>query len=553
MTTQKLRIGLLVDTCKIPAWLYWAIEQVEKSNSAYICVVIKAEADRKASTPADRKSNQKNGASFIYRSFNWLDQRLFLKGTDAWKEVDLHAKLSNVPVITIRQLNHAGSSFKEDELRKVRDLDLDIWIGIGYQLFNSEIASAARYGIWFYDLSIEHEQPAGPAGFWEVIQRRPYTESALWVRRQGLQNDWAVYRSRSLTHLFSPARNRNTAAWLAASFLPRQINRIFRAGGARFFQETVKYNTAPKIECRPDDSFSAPQIFCGYTRLFFRNLYELWQRATRRDMWYLMVDFSPSPQLAYDQFINLFPPGDRFWADPHVVQKDGRFFIFIEELIYQNQKGHISVIEMDSSGQYKSPVPVLKSDHHLSYPFVFDYQNKLYMVPESGQGHSIDLYECVDFPYQWKFNKHLMEKVNAVDTTLYFHDGKWWMFTGITENIGALPEVELFLFYADDLFTMEWKSHPLNPVISDVTCARPAGPLFEQDGKIIRPSQDCSRNYGYAFNLNEIICLSETEYQEKKITTVKPDWDRRLIATHTYSRAPGVKVIDGLIRRSKFK
>jgi hypothetical protein len=206
---------------------------------------------------------------------------------------------------------------------------------------------------------------------------------------------------------------------------------------------------------------------------------------------------------------------------------------------------------MDKQGNCREAVPVLSEDHHLSYPFVFEHKNKYYMVPESADKNSIDLYECVEFPTRWKFKMSLMRDVKAVDTTLFFYGGKWWLFTGLAENVGAFPEVELFLFYSDDLFTTRWISHPLNPVISGVASARPAGRLFIKNGKIFRPSQDCSKSYGYGFNINEITCLNEQEYQEKKVAAVKPHWDPKLIATHTYTQVGELTVIDGLSMRSK--
>ena len=111
------------------------------------------------------------------------------------------------------------------------------------------------------------------------------------------------------------------------------------------------------------------------------------------------------------------------------------------------------------------------------------------MVPESVENKTIELYECTEFPFKWKFKMNLMEKVIAVDTTLFHHKGKWWLFTGIARHERSLPLVELFLFSANELFTNEWNSHPKNPIVNDVMRARPAGKIFAKDGKIYRPSR----------------------------------------------------------------
>ena len=173
------------------------------------------------------------------------------------------------------------------------------------------------------------------------------------------------------------------------------------------------------------------------------------------------------------------------------------------------------------------------------------------MIPETSGNKTIEIYKCVSFPDKWEFQMNLMENLHAVDTTVHYYENKFWLFVNIKENNGASAWDELFLFYSDELLTTRWIPHPQNPVISDVRQARPAGPIFTYNEKIYRPSQDCSCTYGYATNINEIIVLNETEYKEKKITTIFPEWNKKVTAVHTYSQADGLVVIDAQIKRRK--
>jgi hypothetical protein len=246
------------------------------------------------------------------------------------------------------------------------------------------------------------------------------------------------------------------------------------------------------------------------------------------------------------------PPKEKFWADPHLIQVDGRYYIFIEEFVHAKNKGHISVIELDETGKWKAPVKVLEKDYHLSYPFVFKWNDKFYMVPESRANKTIDLYECADFPYKWNFKQCLMENVSAVDTTIIYYSNKWWLFTAMAENEAAAPIFELFLFYSDDIFSGKWIAHPKNPIVSDVKSARSAGSLFVKDGKLFRPSQDCSKRYGYGFDLNKVEILSETEYYEKRTLSIRPNWDKKILATHTFASCGNLTVIDAFMTTGKF-
>jgi hypothetical protein len=145
-----------------------------------------------------------------------------------------------------------------------------------------------------------------------------------------------------------------------------------------------------------------------------------------------------------------------------------------------------------------------------------------------------------------------MKGLKAVDTTLFYDQGKWWLFTAISENEAAAPQVELFLFYSGELFTDQWQAHPMNPIVSDVKRARAAGSIFVKDGKLFRPSQICSETYGYGFDVNEIVTLSETEYCEKTVTTVRPERGKSILATHTYAKEGNLTVIDILTRHFKW-
>jgi hypothetical protein len=98
----------------------------------------------------------------------------------------------------------------------------------------------------------------------------------------------------------------------------------------------------------------------------------------------------------------------------------------------------------------------------------------------------------------------------------------------------------------------KWTSHPLNPIVSDIRSARPAGKVFLDDGKIIRPSQDCSGRYGRAFNYNIIHTLSENEYSESISEKVEPKWDVDLKGTHTFNSDGKSVIIDAYSFRLRY-
>jgi hypothetical protein len=206
-------------------------------------------------------------------------------------------------------------------------------------------------------------------------------------------------------------------------------------------------------------------------------------------------------------------------------------------------------MEMEEDGTHTMPRPVLEEPYHLSNPFVFEHDEQLFLIPESAKNRSVDLYRCVSFPDKWERWETLLKDVHAVDTTVHFYQGKWWLFTNIREHEGGSSNDDLFLFYSDVLQRGEWKAHPGNPIVSDVTRARPAGNIFEHEGKLYRPAQDCSIRYGYGMRIQEILTMSESEYLEREVVFIQPKWDKKIIATHTFNKAGRLIFSDALEER----
>jgi hypothetical protein len=145
-----------------------------------------------------------------------------------------------------------------------------------------------------------------------------------------------------------------------------------------------------------------------------------------------------------------------------------------------------------------------------------------------------------------------MGDVLAYDATLLEHDGLWWMFANVKQHVGASSWDELCLFYADSPISTNWQPHPMNPIVSDVRCARPAGRTFVEDGRLIRPSQDSSYCYGYGLNFMEITSLTTESYAEREIEKVRPDWGRSIHGIHTFNSDGEVTIIDAIVRSFRY-
>jgi hypothetical protein len=269
------------------------------------------------------------------------------------------------------------------------------------------------------------------------------------------------------------------------------------------------------------------------------------------EQWILLLGKDlPDTNPSWEDFTRMTPPPDRIWADPFIWTREGYYYVFFEEQPMSTRRGRICCLTLDNNLEVIANKVVLERPYHLSYPFIFEHEGVLYMLPETGENRTIEIYRCVRFPAHWEKVKDLVTGVHAVDSTLLEANGKWWLFTNIAMNGGANWDT-LHLFYADHPLSENWTPHPHNPIVQDVRSARPAGKIFSDSKGLIRPSQDCSERNGCSINFNRIDQLSENEYIETQLWKFQPT-QNDVLATHTWNKVENLCVIDAKILRPKF-
>ncbi|WP_241651020.1 glucosamine inositolphosphorylceramide transferase family protein [Rosenbergiella nectarea] len=188
-----------------------------------------------------------------------------------------------------------------------------------------------------------------------------------------------------------------------------------------------------------------------------------------------------------------------FLADPFGLWREGKLYLFAEAYDYRTRRGHIEAFVLDKDFTVLEKRVVLKEDWHLSYPYVFEAEGEIWMLPEGYKSGRLTLYKAVEFPWRWQAEPRFSFPDAAIDATPYFHDGRWWMFYTPPAPKAARTNT-LKLATADHLFG-PWNDVPVQTLREDIHGARMGGTPFILDGKLVLPTQDCSRTYGGALQL----------------------------------------------------
>jgi len=550
-----LRIGLLLDSIdRISAFFARNIEDIQASNFAKIeLLILKKSPDSKSLAPPKRGLSRYLSDSNARKHLFWnLYQRFDARGksaNDPLAVVDGKKMLAGIKTLEVEpEGKKFVQRFPAEAIAKIRAENLDVLVRFGFNILRGEILQAARYGVWSYHHGDNEFYRGGPAHFWELVERSPQSGVILQVLTEELDAGLVLCKSVFATErTLRVSQNRETAYWGSSDLLIRKLNELHRSGWDHLQQNALPaapYQGKRKIYKTPSNRdmlfrFAPLALQSAVPARFRRKTVQHWRIAIRLNGKPLLHAESEADFAGF-RWIDS-PPG-HFWADPFLLSHEGRNWIFFEDYSYQRRRAVIACSEISARGELSSPRTCLQHpSHHYSYPYVFAVGSDIFMIPESLSAKTVDLFRCRRFPDDWIYEKTLLEG-KFVDSTVWQHEGLWWLATTSAEPTSRAGSLVLFV---SNTLTGEWQFHPANPLSTDIRNNRGAGRIIASDGRLIRPSQSCAPSYGYSFAFNEITELSPQRYSEKPVQTITPAHWKGIAGVHTYNAAGNIEVIDG--------
>ncbi|MGI9293790.1 MAG: glucosamine inositolphosphorylceramide transferase family protein, partial [Pseudomonadales bacterium] len=405
---EKLRVGILLDGYQVPAWQHLMIEKIKYSDFANIVLVVLPETGVNLGHSA--KKSRSNPGDFGGESSR-PGERLFKKGYDffiernpsvqvAKRKVDCENLLGGIDTLICNFIDESGhEKLSSPDISEIDSYKPHILLQCSSTFIAGDLYEIPEYGIWWLYLGDSTAQRVGPVGFWESIENRPAMGSELWVRGSKYKLPKLIYKSYSTVNGLSFEDNISRVCWKSAVFIPRKMRELFTMGPDSFYRKAeLEFGNSP-ANCPERNVLPSNIELLGFlSKKILEKSAHLFVANTCLSQWILMFDIKNEHFSHPSTHQKILPPKDRFYADPHIILKDGKYYIFIEELIYEENKGFISVITMDEAGNYTAPETVLERPYHLSYPNVFQHEGQFYMVPETEANGTIELYKCLEFP-----------------------------------------------------------------------------------------------------------------------------------------------------------
>ena len=235
----------------------------------------------------------------------------------------------------------------------------------------------------------------------------------------------------------------------------------------------------------------------------------------------------------------------RYWcADPFIVEENGTYYVLCELMDIKTSHGLLGLAELNPGGKtYVRPIADLGC--HVSYPNVFKVQDTWYMIPETSGRKTIELYQSVHFPDKWEKKAVLAENITAADTTVFWQNGRPYVFIYEPHHN---PD-KLSIARLDVTAGKLTEQHLVKEYHTRV--GRPAGNVWEENGKSYRPVQSGTQAYGekmfvYAFEFDP---QTGTYHEQEVKALTLAEFDPQLVKAgfsgcHTYNACGDFEIID---------
>ena len=215
-------------------------------------------------------------------------------------------------------------------------------------------------------------------------------------------------------------------------------------------------------------------------------------------------------------------PSWAYYADPFLYSEANVTWLFVERFSYKSCKGDLCAIALDDKMHAATPVTILLGSGHVSFPFVFHFEEQHYMVPETSSARTIEVYESVIFPSQWRLISLALTDIDAADSVIFEHNDRWWLLTSVRNEAEGSGRF-LSIFFSDDFRSGKWQPHPVNATRlyqgQPYSSGRNAGGIIKRNGRLFRPAQESRNFYGEGLRIMEIEVLTPTEFRERPLAS----------------------------------
>jgi hypothetical protein len=381
-------------------------------------------------------------------------------------------------------------------------------------------------------LSFHHGDPTRyrgrPAGFWEIVDRRPVIGQVVQV----LSNELDAGKVAAFAETRAHPHSYRTTLLEAYGHSRLLINTAIRNALERRFLDLGPKGPNYRLPSNADVArFVVRMAGAFIRRLAYGTMIEKRWRVSMARMPEItaerLLDVANLQKVADWRTIEP-AEGYMFYADPFFCRSPRG--ILLEALSERTGVGEILLV--DEARQRA----VSADERHFSYPATLIVNGTELVLPETASWSEPAWYRIEDGRMVLHRKLTLEHPCRIVDPTPFAHDGRIFLF-GNRKNDGAHA---LRLWWAHSV-DGEFAEHPMSPIRISPRGGRMGGAILRLGDRLFRFGQDFQGGYGDGVILFEILELSPNRYSERELGTIRFR-DRR--GPHTLNWSDGELLFD---------
>ena len=542
---EKLKIGILIGNFhSLENFELRIIEEIILDKSLELSLLIKdGRSVNSTKNRLKRLIKSRNIFGKILLNIQVLIEKTLFKITPTVDKEKIIEELNTIKTLYLKPVRKGFLDvFSKDDSEKVKSFDLDIILRHEFNIIRGDILKSSKYGIWSFHHADNSVNRGGPPAFWEILSREPVIGVTLQQLTPELDGGFIIDKA-FYNPCWSYVRSKNLIFESSVTLLFKNI-RLLQLNHFSIEESSVYDNILYK-------SPKLVNTLKYILNFYFTILKKCWQKLnsiifrSRYNCWTIFIGEGNFLNSTLFRLKPVKMPKDEFWADPFIFNYNSENYIFFENYSYKSKRGKISC-GIIKGNQLVEISDVLDLDYHLSYPFIFEENNNIFLIPETCDNKRLEIYKCVDFPCSWELYSNAFNGENIIDAHIYKDQNmQKWLFLNKQENQNSSNNSDLYIYKFDSLKLDDLQPHLQNPVIINSKTARNGGAIFKYNNEVFRPSQgNVEGIYGRSLNINKIEKLTINEYIEKTVITTYPNFKKGLISMHHLHQKDELFVID---------
>ncbi len=537
-----LKIGILIKEFEaLENWELRIINHIKKDPNLELTLLV-------ISSLKNKKVKKYSLSNFFWKIQVSFEKSRYLKDKEFLNKEQIINYLNTIPTIVLNPVKLEGTSvFDDEDVENIKNYNLDILLKHSFKNLSGDIITAAKNGIWCLHQNDYKNKISKPTGFLEVLHKTPVVSVSLIQLTKNRNKINIIDKAYFNRHRYSFVETNFNILESSISLLFKNLKKIQNGNGLKVKEEDVRYNENFKLPTLLEVFKYQLNYYTSFGKGFFKQLSSKF--GSQEASWTLFIGKGNFLDADLSSLQSVKKPKNEFWADPFLFEYKKEMYVFFEKFPYATQKGIISCGRIEGNALVEV-IDVLDLEYHLSYPFIFEEEGEIYMMPETNANNRLEIYKCCQFPNKWELFNSAFEGEKVADSFFYTDNlNQKWLFLNKSNNIGTSLDNELYIYKVDSINLNKITPHKQNPIYIDARMARNGGAIFEYNNELYRPSQrNVDGVYGKSLNINKIDKLTLDEYSEITVRIVEPNFQNGIKSIHHLHQIKNMFVFDAALK-----